>query len=42
MANEDNRFKLIYNQTSKMKISVMEIWLDTEIISFVTLPTAAA
>ena len=28
MANEDNRFKLIYNQTSKMKISVMEIWLD--------------
>ena len=30
MANEDNRFKLIYNQTSKMKISVMEIWLDTE------------
>ena len=30
MANEDNRFKLLYNQTSKMKISVMEIWLDTE------------
>ena len=30
MAKEDTRFKLIYNQPSKMKISVMEIWLDTE------------
>lgn len=30
MANEDNRFKLIYDQTSKMRIPVMEIWLDTE------------
>ena len=30
MANEEKRFKVIYDQTSIMKLPTMEIWLDTE------------